>query len=272
MSEKGAGSATGPYGASRLEAEIQAAIDRGDLRPGDQMPTTSELADRYAVNKNTVSRAISALKAAGVLTGPAGGRTWVRVRPQRITRHNVRYHREKERVLLPEHERAQDGVAETDTGMSIRDVYEDTYCYDLVAGPDDVRAIFELPDSEQLLRRTHQRRHAARAGASGSTSYIPYILVNRNPDLLDSDHEPWPGGTMHQLHTVGIELDHIDDRIVVEMPTREEQQLLDIPTGVPLIRLRKVSWSTDGRAVEVSDIPLPADRTELIYTTPLDRW
>ncbi|MEU2770517.1 GntR family transcriptional regulator [Streptomyces diastaticus] len=266
--------ATGSSGTTvqRLEDDIRASIERGDLLPGEQLPTTSELATRYGVNKNTVSKAISALKAAGHLTGPAGGRTWVRVRPPQITRHNARYQTEKNCALLPEEERSAYGVAEADSGLSVRDLYEDTYSYEVVQGPDDIRRLFGLSEDEQVLRRTYQRRHAARAGASGSISYIPYALARQSDALLDSGREPWPGGTMHQLYTIGVELDHIDDHISAEMPTREEQELLDVPPGVPLIRVRKVSWSTEGRVVEVSDIPLPADRTRLTYTTPLERW
>lgn len=261
-----------PYNASRLEEAIRESIEGGELRPGDQLPTAATLAQQYGVNKNTVSRAITALKAVGLLTGPAGGRTFVRIKPPRITRRNTRYHLEKERALESDHERAQFGVAESDSGISLREFHEDTYRYEVCAGPDDVREILGVRGDADLLRRTYRRRHAAGAGASVSVSYLPYDLVRQNPDLLDDSREPWPGGTMHQLSTIGIELDHIDDHVIADMPTPEEQELLDIPPRVPLIRLRKISWTTDDTAVEVSDIPLPADRARLIYTTPLKRW
>ncbi|MFH8797564.1 GntR family transcriptional regulator [Streptomyces sp. NPDC017941] len=274
MSETSPGASPGPYSASRLADEIRAAIEHGDLHPGEQLPTVGALADQYAVNKNTASRAVSQLKAEGLLAGPAGGRTYVRIQPQRLRRHNARYQKEKDTVLLrSDDSRGAWGVAESDSGFSVRDLFEDTYRYDVVPGPNDVRKILNLhSEDENVLRRTHRRRHAAGAGASGSTSYLPLDLISANQDLLDSSNEPWPGGTMHQLHTVGIEVDRIDDHIVVTMPSREEQEDFDIPPGIPMIRLRKITWSTLGMAVEVADIPLPADRTELIYTTNLERW
>ncbi|MFI2292904.1 GntR family transcriptional regulator [Streptomyces niveus] len=272
MSAKPPSGSPAPYDANRLAGELQASISRGELRPGEQLPTTASLAAQYGVNKNTVSKAISGLKAAGVLTGPAGGRTWVRVRPQQIKRHNLRYLREKSEVLLSDEDRAGYGVSEADSGVSVQDLHEDVYKYEVVSGPEDIRRILGVVDDSQLLRRTYTRRHAAKAGASCSTSYLPYALISQNPDLLDASREPWPGGTMHQLHTVGVELDRIEDHVVADMPTLEEQRLLDIPPAVPLLRVRKVSFAVSGEAVEVSDIPLPADRTELIYTTPLERW
>jgi GntR family transcriptional regulator len=253
-------------------ADQMAAFIETELRPGDPFLTLPELAERFDVHRNTASKAVQVLKDRGILSGKNGGRTWVRVRPRPTRRHNSRYQREKDNALLPEDVRRQFGVAESDSELSVWELYEDSYQYDVVKGPEDVRAILDITEDGQLLRRTYRRRHAAHAGASGSTSYLPLELAQRNPELLDSGREPWPGGTMHQLRTIGIELDHIDDHVVAAIPTREEQQLLDIPSGVPIIRLRKISWSTEGKAVEVADIPLPADRTELTYTTPLDRW
>ncbi|MGW1044791.1 UTRA domain-containing protein [Streptomyces sp. NPDC002547] len=175
-------------------------------------------------------------------------------------------------MLLPEAERAEYGVAEADTGHSVRSLYEDLYHYQVVTGPADVRILLGVTGDDQVLQRTSMRRHAAHAGVSVSTSYLPYALVSRNPELLESRREPWPGGTMHQLYTVGIELGRIDDHILASMPTPEEQQQLDIPPGVPILRIRKISYEINGQAVEVADIPLPADRAELIYRTPLERW
>jgi GntR family transcriptional regulator len=259
-------------GVAALTAALRTAITRGDYRPGDQLPTNAQLVEQYGVNKNTVSRAIADLKSAGLLTGPPGGRTKVRVQPPHITRSNIRYHREKAEVHLSKEERAGYGTAEADSGLSVHALFEDQYGYEKVTGPDDVREILGVTGKEQLLRRTYLRRHAAQAGASYSTSHLSYALASQNPDLLNASNEPWPGGTQHQLYTVGVEIDYIDDHIVASMPSREEQLLLDIPTGVPLICIRKISYATTGEAVEVSDIPLPADRAELMYRTRLERW
>ncbi|MEU3188665.1 GntR family transcriptional regulator [Streptomyces sp. NPDC006923] len=261
-----------PYDATRLAEEIEARVTSGKLTPGEALPPARELAARYGVNRNTVVKAITALKARGILTGAAGGRTWVRVRPPQITRHNRRYQIEKDSVLSDDAARASYGVSEADSGIPVQHLYEDICTYEVVRGPEDVRHILRVPDDEMLLRRTYIRRHAERAGAGTSTSYLTYALASQNEALLDPSNEPWPGGTMHQLYTVGVELGRIDDHVLASMPTPEEQALLDIPASVPLLRVRKISYSTEGRAVEVSEIPLPGDRATLIYTTPLEGW
>ncbi len=99
-----------------------------------------------------------------------------------------------------------------------------------------------------------------------------YDLIATNPDLLDEGKEPWPGGTQHQLYTIGIELDRIEDEIRARPPMPEEAELLDIEPGVSVFVLTKVSVDTTSRVVEISEIVMPADRTELLYTMPLKRW
>ncbi|MGY4966762.1 GntR family transcriptional regulator [Streptomyces sp. 900105245] len=259
-------------GAQRIADALVAQIQSGTLRPGDQVPTTAALAEQYGVNKNTASRALVALKGAGVLSGLAGGYTWVRVPPQHKKRSNERYHVEKASVLLPASERSSAGVSESDSGIPLDALHEDRAEYSVIEAPDDVREALGLPTGASVLRRIYTRQHAKRAGVDRSTSYLPFDVISGNPDLLDSTKEPWPGGTMHQLHTIGVELDKIVDHVTCDMPTPEEIRDFDIPPQVPVVRIRKISYSTEGDPVELMDIPIPADRIELIYTTRLERW
>jgi GntR family transcriptional regulator len=90
--------------------------------------------------------------------------------------------------------------------------------------------------------------------------------------LLDERNEPWPGGTQHQLSTVGIEIMTMIDEVTARMPTTVEVQMWGLPDGVPLIFCRRISLDADGRVVEVSDADYPADRTELHFVTPLKPW
>ncbi|MFF8911558.1 GntR family transcriptional regulator [Streptomyces olivaceoviridis] len=255
-----------------LADELADAIRGGEYEPNDRFPTVMELAKKYGVAPNTCSRAVQVLKERGLLSGKPGGTTRVRVQPIRRIRTNTRYQAEKDLVLRPEEERATTGVAELDSGVPLSSMYEDHATYAVMPAPDDVREALNLPPGAAVLRRIYTRRHAKSAGVDRSTSYIPYDLVSGSPDLLDSSREPWPGGTMHQLYTIGIELDRIEDQVTASMPTPEEIRDADIPPSVPVLRIRKISYSTDGDPVEVMDIPMPADRGELSYITRLERW
>ncbi|PWV77838.1 UTRA domain-containing protein [Nocardia neocaledoniensis] len=105
-----------------------------------------------------------------------------------------------------------------------------------------------------------------------STSYLSYELAAKNPELLNDSNEPWPGGTQHQLFTIGIEVDRVDETISTRPPTVAETEELDLSTGVSVFVVQKRTIDTTGRTVEFSDVILPGDRTELVFSTKLNRW
>lgn len=270
---EGGGVTPGGHGAAQQVANALAArVASGELAPGERLPPLRKLTEHYGVSANTASKAVQRLKNAGLLTGVAGGPTHVRVPPVHARRHNARYHEEKAHVLREPETRSGSGASEAISGIPVQNLYEQSVEFDVVAADEDLAVAVDLPVGTSLLRRTYFRRHAAGAGASRTVSHIPYYLVEGHDALLDPDNEPWPGGTQHQLWTIGIELDHIDDHVTASMPTRDEQRDYDIPPGVPVMRIRKISYDTEGRVVEVSDIPGPADRYELVFTTELARW
>ncbi|WEH43986.1 GntR family transcriptional regulator [Streptomyces sp. AM 2-1-1] len=255
-----------------LAEELAARIQKGELAPGDRVSTVAELAHQYGVAHNTASRAVQTLKERGLLSGKPGGTTWVRVPPARTTRRNTRYQAEKDLVLRPLEERQAVGVAELDSGVPLAAMYEDQVDLDVVRASPEVAAALKIEAGSLVLRRIGRRRHRQRAGISTSVSYMPHDLASRNPELFDAENQPWPGGTQHQLHTLGVEVDKIVDYVTAVMPTDEEVAEQDIPPAVPVIQIRKVTYATTGQIVEVADIPLPADRSELIYETKLERW
>jgi GntR family transcriptional regulator len=62
---------------ARVRAEIEGRIVRGELAPGEQLPTERELGDLYAVSRVTVRRAIASLTADGIVYAIQGRGTFV---------------------------------------------------------------------------------------------------------------------------------------------------------------------------------------------------
>jgi len=61
-----------------IVAQIEALLDRGDLRPGDQLPTERTLAEQFQVSRASVREALRALELLGIVETHAGGGTFVR--------------------------------------------------------------------------------------------------------------------------------------------------------------------------------------------------
>ncbi|MFJ8910597.1 GntR family transcriptional regulator [Amycolatopsis sp. NPDC102389] len=259
--------------AKAVAEQLRADIKGGKFAPGELLPNTEHLRERFGVGKNVVSAAVQTLKGEGLLA-PGGRGQPVRVRtiPQKLTRSNTNYQEEKDLVKASEEVRRRRGSAERDANVAIESVNDDPVAYEVVPAPANIAEILELGPDDYVLRRTYLRQYREGEGYSRMVSYLPYSLVKDHPLLLDSDNEPWPGGTLHQLYTAGVEVAKIEDRVSARMPTEEETALYDIPFNVPVIPILKISYDTSGRAVDVAELLAPADRISLSYTTELRKW
>ncbi|GII20852.1 GntR family transcriptional regulator [Planosporangium mesophilum] len=256
-----------------IAADLRRRIQTGEWSPGARLPNEEpDLTTEYKVSLNTLRRALDLLVSEGLIDKRQGIGNFVRPARQRTRRTTERYQWEKDRVHLPESERRATGATEQDTGLSPADLAFAVE-YGTEAANVELAEAFGVAAGTRLLRRVYRTGKKGEGAPLGeSTSYLLYDMVSANPDLLFAENEPWPGGTMHQLSTVGIEIDHIVDEVTARPPTADEIDRLEIPPGVAVIALRKTSVDTTGRVVEVADIVWPGDRTTLVYTTQLKRW
>ncbi|MEV0650611.1 GntR family transcriptional regulator [Phytomonospora sp. NPDC050363] len=246
--------------------DLRLQIERGDLAPGDALPTIADLSARWGYSVNVVRDAFELLKAQGLVSGGRGRPAKVRVPLRRIVRSSDRHQEEKDLVLLSEEERRGPGAAET---LQL----QFTATYEEIRADVALAEAFGIDEGAKLLQRIYETTDpATRQRQSWSVSYLPHDLISANPALLDSANEPWPGGTQHQLHTVGVEVVRVVDEVAATMPTTVDLKLWGMEKGVPLLKVRRISFDETGRVVEISDADYPADRTELRFTIPLAKW
>ncbi|MER5431034.1 UTRA domain-containing protein [Streptomyces sp. NPDC002588] len=189
-----------------------------------------------------------------------------------VVRDNGRHQWEKDRARAPKAVRFTSGATEHDTGLHRPDLIFHAR-YREIGAPAELADAFGVPAGTMLLERSYRTRHGAEnAPLALVTSYLVHAMIAVNPALLEEANEPWPGGTQSQLHSVGIELDRVEERLVARPPTPAEARDLDLPSGAPVILLRKTSYDVGDRVVNLADVTLPADRTELLFTTRLERW
>jgi DNA-binding GntR family transcriptional regulator len=62
----------------RNAAELRAAIEHGDLRPGDALPSEAALMERYSVSRGTARQALADLEGAGLIEAHHGRGRYVR--------------------------------------------------------------------------------------------------------------------------------------------------------------------------------------------------
>ncbi|WP_406137751.1 GntR family transcriptional regulator [Streptomyces sp. NBC_01089] len=256
----------------RIADELRQSIRTGRLKPGDRLPAETKLAEQSGRSLPTVRDALRLLQAEGLIEKVHGRGNFVRRARTLVQRSNSRHQWEKDRAHQPEERRASTGATEHDTGLTVDDLVFRAAYREITADADIAESMGIAPGTELVERSYRTRYSAEHAPFSLVTSHLVRAMVAGNPDLLDATNEPWPGGTWNQLATVGIEIDRIEERVTARPPTAEEAEELDLPPGTAVVVLRKTSFDTEGRAVELSYITLPGDRTELLFTTHLERW
>ncbi|MET8448887.1 GntR family transcriptional regulator [Streptomyces sp. NPDC005209] len=261
-----------PKAYEEIADDLRRSIRDGAREPGDRLPSEADLSRHYGRSLPTVQSALRVLSEEGLIDKRPGLGTFVR-RPRTLTvRGNGRHQWEKNRARQHETVRARTGVTEHDTGLC-RDDLVFSARYREVEASEELAGLFGVAVGTPLLERTYRTRCATEtAPLNLVTSYLVRDMIAANPDLLDETKEPWPGGTQHQLSTVGIELDRIEERCTARPPTPEEAKALELSGGTSVILLRKTSYDIDGRVVDLSLVTLPGDRTELVFTTCLERW
>jgi GntR family transcriptional regulator len=79
---------------------IKAAIARGELAPGDALPSVRDLAETLAANPNTIAHAYRELQVAGVIHVRQGKGAWVAQPPSPAAPEQIERLREQLRRLL----------------------------------------------------------------------------------------------------------------------------------------------------------------------------
>jgi GntR family transcriptional regulator len=251
---------------------IRSQIASGELKPGAAIPTVGELCERWNCAPGSAKTAMTVLKSEGLITGGRGRPATVRQPPTRIRLNIDNAQAGKDLVLRPESERRTNGSIEITAGIPIDDVIS-THKYSFIPANEELAREFSIETGTELVRRVYEmvRRDNGRR-VSWSISYIPKFLIESNPDLLDENNEPWPGGHLHQLYTVGIEVDRFVRSLIAVEPSTGDRQKWGMESGVPLLYVRSRSVDVNDRVVELSDAAYPADRTEISFLENLKRW
>lgn len=140
--------------------------------------------------------------------------------------------------------------------------------YQEVAATADLARLFQVQLGTMLLeRRLLHRVHGIPQHLT--TSYYLLDMVAGTP-VADPNREPWPGGHIAQLASLGVAVTKITETVRSRMPTTDEADALRAVPAVPLLAVTRCTKSGT-RTVEVAnEILTPADRSEYEYEIPIN--
>jgi GntR family transcriptional regulator len=235
---------------------LRGMIERGELGPGERLPSETELTKRYGVAQGTVRQAVGLLRSEGIVIAEHGRGVFVRPRP-RLRRlaydRFARRHREAGKS-------AYDAEAEAEKVTAFVDqinVHADK-------ASAEVAGRLGLRKGAKVLVRS--RRYLSDDQPTEiATSYIPWELA-RGTKMVEEN--PGPGGIYARIEEGGHKLGRFTEEVTARMPTPDEMKALRLAPGSPVIGLVRTAYDVDGMAVEICDTVMSADLYALFYELP----
>jgi GntR family transcriptional regulator len=243
-----------PY--RQIADHLRGAIDRGELRPGDRLPSESVLTQHYGVARMTARQAIQELRTEGRVVAEHGRGVFVRL-PAPVRRlasdRFARKHRDAgQAAFLAEAEKS---------GVRPRvDQIEVTRA----APAQDVRERLRLEEGDEVVVRS-RRYLADDRPIETAVSFLPWALAE-GTRIVEAN--TGPGGIYARLEEAGHTLDHFVEEVTARMPSADERRRLQLADGVPVLVVVRTAFDTNGLPVEVCDTVKAAPAYVLEYEVP----
>ena len=235
----------------RVVAALREAIQSGELSEGDKLPSVREIARQHGVTVGTATRALTELRAEGLVVARHGAGVFVRrfrsIRrssPGRLAR-----------------ERWGSGAAIQDADTADRPRVVDVETGEAPA-PDWVAEPLGLEVGRPVATRSRRFLVEDRP-VQLATSYLPVDLARGTP-IMHTD--TGPGGIYARLGELGHAPATFTEYLRARMPTPAEMERLDLTDGAPVVEITRHARTDAGRCVEVARMVLDATAYLLDYT------
>lgn len=212
---------------TRIADDLRMRIASGELRPGDEIPTESSLAERWSTSRGPIRNALAALRGEGLIETSRG-------RPARVV--------------------ARKANQAVDTSVPFT-----RWARDLGLAPG-------AQTQELSLRRAGAQAERLDVSPDTTiVSVVRLRLLDGRPTMLERLHYTEQAGRRLfdvDLDTVSITehlaasgypivgLEHVIDAVAAD---QQDAALLGVPPGTPMLRLSRTSRDAEGRIFEASE-------------------
>ncbi|MEV6595463.1 GntR family transcriptional regulator [Actinoplanes sp. NPDC051346] len=238
----------------QIAANLRALILSGDLRPGDRVPSTSDLVAEYGVTDKTVQRALAILKAERFVEGQKGRGVFVTTQVPTVVRASHYPVTSSEEPYAWIADNASRGRAGSIVLLHVGEV----------PAPAQVAAAFDLEIGTPVTVR-HQLLSLDGEPVELVWSYYP-SNVARGTRLAEA--RKIRGGTPAVLSELGYPPHHAIDQVSARLATVEEFIALRLPQDMPVLRQLRVVFTDDDRPIEVTVMVKAGQHFEVRYALP----
>jgi GntR family transcriptional regulator len=207
----------------RIQGAIRERIDAGELKPGDAVTSERELAKIHGVSLMTARHALAGLESEGMVERRRGAGTFVA--PPRIHFNKLMSYTEQ---------MSSRGLAPSSKVVASK----------IIDDEDEIAARLTLPAASRMVK-IERIRHTSEEPFALEACYLP---ADDFPGLVRA-----PLARTSLFATLerdfGVEITYADEEVDATAADTRVAQLLEVPRGSPVLRIRQVIHASNGKAV-----------------------
>ncbi|MGY1946092.1 GntR family transcriptional regulator [Nocardia asiatica] len=213
----------------RIAGHLRELIERGELAPGDEVPSERELAARWKVARPTAAKALDALRQEGIVRSRQGSGTYVTERSALMRERAPRYE-------------ARSAAAESVTVLVT----------EVVEGPQEVTDALGLSAASAV-----SIRKLLCAGTSGPAKLITCWFPGVNTEAADRS-DSVPGGASEYLEVaIRRATAMVRESVGARLATHDERRHLELAGPAAVLVVHRVALDARGVALEYREIVHP---------------
>jgi GntR family transcriptional regulator len=205
----------------KIQHTILRQIERGHLKPGDAVDSERELARIHGVSLMTARHGLSMLEREGLVLRRPGAGTFVG--PPKVHFNKL--------TSFSEEMAAR--------GLSVRSIVRS---FTIVHDGQDAAARLALPADAPILKLERLR-------LGGDEPFALETCYLSADEFSSLERDSLERGSLFSVlkYDCGVDLSYADEEIDATEPPSAIARLLDLPRGLPLLRIRQVIYSTKAR-------------------------
>ena len=207
----------------RIQNTIRERIEASELKPGDLVASERELARTHGVSLMTARHALASLEREGIVERRRGAGTFVA---------SPKIHFNK--LMSYSEQMSSRGLGPRSRVLAIK----------IIEQEQEVAARLRLAPASRMVR-IERLRETSKAPLALETCYLPATEFS---GLLNA-----PLGRTSLFatlsHDYGVDLAYADEEVDATEAEGNVAELLTVPQGTPLLRIRQVIYSTNGKPV-----------------------
>ena len=226
-----------------IKQSICDAVRDGHLKPGDRVPSESELVKQFDVSRMTANRALRELQAAGVLVRRAGSGSFI-AEPKPIG-HMIEIRNIADEIRA----RGHDYRARVIQNEATRANAETAPLLEVPVGTKLFHSIIVHHEAEFPIQVEER-----------------FVLASVAPDYGSLDFTQM---TPNEYLTRTAPLERVEHRVCAAVPDERIRGMLGLPDGEPVLRMTRRTWSRS-RLVSHAWLTHPGSRFELSAAVSID--